>query len=462
MHVEPSIFKAYDIRGLCPGQIDGEAAYAIARGYAALLKSREGGRKQKVAVGSDMRGTGPELKKRVIDGLLESGFDVDDIGLVSTPTFYFAVAYFGYDGGIQVSASHNPKEWNGFKLVGKRGEPIGFDTGIREIKRMIEEDALPPIEDGAAHGRASSRTGIVEAELEAQVLTQKETLSSIKPCKVIIDTGNGMGALDMKALFAKLPVTVEWMNETLDGSFPGHPADPLVEENTVDLRKWVVSSDADLGIASDGDGDRYFFFDEKGAAIPQSIVRGLAAQIELKDHPGAKVVYDVRPGKITTDLIEQAGGIAVLAPVGHSLIKAKMLAEDAIFGGESSGHFFYKLPYGTFEAPMILVTKFLAFLSVQGKPASEVVAPYKRYAHSGEINSKLASREKGLEKIEEIKKKYADGEQMTLDGLTVDYPTYWFNLRLSNTEPLIRLTVEAVDSATMEAKRDELLALIRA
>lgn len=462
MNIERSIFKSYDIRGLCPGQMDGEFAYAFGHGYAALMQGRCGGKKLKIAVGSDMRSTGVELKKRLIEGLLESGADVEDIGLVSTPTFYFATAFFKYDGGIQVSASHNPKEYNGFKVVGKSGAPIGLTNGLDDIRKMLEADSLPPVVSLELRGALGKREGVAETECREQLKALTKERDAIRPYKVVIDTANGMGVLDMKALFKELPCTVEWMYEDLDGSFPNHPADPLVPDNTVALRRRIVESGADIGIASDGDGDRYFFFDEKGAEIPQAVLRGLAAQIELRKYPNAPVVYDVRPGRITTDLIAEAGGKAILAPVGHSLIKAKMLEEDAVFGGESSGHFFYKLPYGTFEAPIHFVTVMLAYFSEQGKPASETVAPYKKYSHSGEINSKLESREKGLAKIEQVKKKYADGKQLTLDGLTVEYPDVWFNLRLSNTEPLIRLTVEATDPIIMEKKRDELLALIHA
>ena len=461
MHVEPSIFKAYDIRGLYPGEVNADVAYAVARASATLMLAEARGKRLRIAVGSDARLSSPELKAGVMWGLTDSGLDVEDIGLVSTPTFYFSVGYFGYDGGIQVSASHNPKEWNGFKLARKNATPVSGDSGINALLTTIENETFAPLVPAEKKGTTKTRSSVVAIGIKEQMGMAASHGYPIKPFKIAIDTANGMGSPDMKELFAKLPCTIIWMNEAVDGTFPAHPADPMKDENTADLRKMIVSDGCNLGIASDGDGDRYFIFDEKGEVVPQTILRGLMAQIELREHPGATVVYDVRPGRITKEMIDEVGGTAVVAPVGHSLIKEKMIAENAIFGGESSGHYFYKLPYGTFEAPVVLIYKFLAFLSAQGKPLSEVVAPYKRYVNSGEINTRLMDRNVGLTKIEEIRKKYK-GTQNTIDGLTVEYPDYWFNVRLSNTEPLIRLIVEARDTQTMERKRDELLALIKA
>jgi phosphomannomutase len=230
-------------------------------------------------------------------------------------------------------------------------------------------------------------------------------------------------------------------------------------ENTQELRDRVVVEHADLGIAPDGDGDRIFFFDEKGELLPQAILRGIMAQIELREHPGALVCYDIRPGRITKDMIDQVGGKSIVTAVGHSIIKEAMIKNDAIFGGESSGHYFYKLPYGTFEAPMILVEKFLEYISEQNKPLSEIVAPYKIYFNSGEINTDVGNAEAIQAKIAEIKNKYSDGVQTFIDGLTVEYPDYWFNVRGSNTEPLIRLTVEAKSEEIMEEKLKEVLSL---
>ncbi len=454
--INPSIFKAYDIRGVYPSEMDEEGVLLIARAYAALLQGENPGKKLKIAVGMDMRLSSPSLKERVIAGLLQSGIDVDDIGLVSTPTFYFGVAKFGYDGGIQVSASHNPKQYNGLKLVRAHAVPVSRDTGIFTIRDMVSAGSLPP--PAPTPGVRGTRSGVVEEEVKDQVA--REDIKQIKHFKIVIDAANAMGSLYSKALFEVLPDEIIAMNFELNGTFPAHEPDPLKPENLRDLCARVVAEGADLGIAPDGDGDRLFIVDEKGEVLPPHILRGIMAQIELRDHPGSKVAYDIRPGRITKDMIDAMGGKAIVTPVGHSLIKEMMLKEGAIFGGESSGHFFYSLTYGTFEAPILLIVKFLRWLSDQNRPLSEAIAPYKRYAHSGEINFKLADQAAIQKKIEAIKAKYADGTQLFIDGVSVEYPDYWFNVRASNTEPLLRLTVEAVGQELLDQKVAELRAEI--
>lgn len=454
--IDPTIFKSYDIRGIYPEQLNEETAYALGRAYATFMKRETGQERLKVAVGRDMRLSSDSLKKNLVQGLLDSGIDVEDIGLVSSPTFYFGVAFFGLDGGIQVSASHNPKEWNGFKLVRKGAVPISGDSGIKILQEIMDKEQFV---FKSMNGRLSERKDVVETEVADQ--SKPVDIAGIKPFKIVADTANGMGTLDLEALFAKLPCQLVKMNFALDGSFPVHEADPMKPENTADLSKKVIFEKADLGIAADGDADRYFFLDERGRVIPQAVLRGLMAQIELKEHPGAKVAYDIRPGRITRDMIERMGGEAIVTRVGHSLIKEAMIKADAIFGGESSGHYFYKFPYGTFESPILLILKLLKYLSMQNKPFSEVIKEFDVYAHSGEINMPLTSREIGLQKIEEIKKRYQDGKQIFIDGVTVEYPDVWFNLRLSNTEPLIRLAVEGKTEGLMKQKTQELLELIR-
>lgn len=461
--IKPSIFKAYDIRGIVPTEIDTAVAYTLGRAFATLMIKRNPGKKLKIAVGGDMRLTTPELKTYFMNGAADVGIDVDDFGQVSTPTFYFGVGFFEYDGGAQVTASHNPKEWNGFKVVGYHASPIGKDSGISEMQHMIEHRTLAPFVEPEQKGSIHFRTDILQRAISEQrgpvaQLGEK----TISPFRIALDAGNGMGGEDMQKLFETLPCAAVWLNEKPDGTFPAHPADPMVEENTRDVRRVIVERECNLGIATDGDGDRYFFFDEKGEAVPQEILRGVIAQIELERNPGAKIVHDVRPGKITADLIVQSGGTPVISAVGHSLMKETMLSEDAVFGGESSGHFFYKLPYGTFEAPIVLVTRFLEYITKQNKPLSEIVAPHKLYANSGEINTRLESREQGLAVIEKIKLAYAGGKQHFIDGLSIEFPDFWFSVRLSNTEPLIRLIVESPDHSTMEVKRDEILSLIQA
>lgn len=456
MEFDNTIFKAYDIRGIYPDQLNEKVTYLIGREFARLVKKRRRKEKVGLVVGSDMRLSSPALKKAVIEGILNAGADVCDVGLVSTPTFYFAVGFHGFDGGIQVSASHNPKEYNGLKIVYEKALPVSKNTGLLEIKEAVL--ASPGDSQVVEKGELSVKNGVAEECVREQI--KNIPFGKIKPLKIVIDPANSMGIPDMEALFAKLPCNLVKMNFNLDGSFPSHPADPMIEENIAPLKERVKEEGADLGIGIDGDGDRYFFVDEKGQSIPQAIMRGLMAQIELKDNPGSVIAYDIRPGKITLDMIKAAGGRPLLTPVGHSLIKNLMVKEGAIFGGESSGHFAYKFDYGTFEAPVIEVVKFLVYVSEQNKPVSEIIAPYDIYHHSGEINMKLEGPGEVREKIEKVKKRFADGKHSLMDGLSVEYPDFWFNLRPSNTEPFLRLAVEGKSRDIVERKVGEIRKII--
>lgn len=456
MVIDPIIFKSYDIRGIYPTQLNEELAYKIAKAYAEIIRRENKDNKNiEVVVGCDMRISTPSLKEQTIRGLTDSGLNVVDVGLVTTPTFYFSVAYYGYIGGMQVSASHNPKEYNGFKMVRAGGVPVSGEQGIYEMRDMVIANNFPVYDK---KGSVTQKSGVVEEEVKSQISELKIDTSTIKPFKIVVDTANAMAVLDIKAMFKDLKCNLIILNEKLDGTFPVHQPDPLAEENLKLLQNAVIENKADLGIGPDGDGDRYFFIDEKGEIVRQEILRGIMAQIALKENPGATVCYDIRPGRITKDMIEEAGGKASVTRVGHSLIKEQMLKENAVFGGESSGHYFYKFKYGTFEAPIVLTLKFLEFLSTQNKSLSELIAPYKKYFHSGEINTKVPDVKA---KIEEIKGKYSDGQQSFLDGITVEYPDYWFNVRPSNTEPLLRLNLEARSKELMEQKRDEVLRLMK-
>jgi len=465
--IDESIFKAYDIRGIYPSQLDESLAYKIGRGYATFIL-KENSKAKEIVVGSDMRISSPSLKKELMKGLVDSGLDVIDIGLVSTPTLYFAVGFYGYDGGIQVSASHNPKEYNGFKLVKEKALPISKDTGIFEIRDIIlkgnfgkfsSESSAERLRRG---GKAENKGEVIKKENVLGDLAVEQfsdlDISGIKKFKIVIDAANSMGALDMEEFFKKVPADLIKINFKLDGNFPSHEADPLKEENLELLKQKVIETGADFGFSPDGDGDRYFFVDEKGNSLRQEILRGIMAQIELADHQGETVCYDIRPGRITRDMIEEKGGKSIVTPVGHSLIKEIMIKNDAIFGGESSGHYFYKKSYGTFEMPFVLVAKFLKFLSEKNMPFSEVVKPYQKYFHSGEINFRVKSV---VEKLKEIEEEYSDGEMNKLDGVTVEFPDWWFNVRGSNTEPVIRLNLEAKTKEIMEEKSKEVSDFIK-
>jgi len=454
MKINPSIFKAYDIRGIYPSELNEEVIYKIGRAYAVLIQKENEG-KITIAVGKDMRLSSPKLKEALIKGLVTQGVNVVEIGLVSTPTFYFAVANYGYDGGMQVSASHNPREWNGLKLVRKEAIPVSEDTGIKKIKAMVEKGEFMEVEE---KGEVSKKEGVLQDQIKHDF--KYADISKIKLFKVVVDPANAMGALYSEAMFDRLPCELIKMNFELDGTFPNHEADPMKEENTKDLRKRVVKERADIGIAIDGDGDRIFFVDNKGELVPQQIIRGLLAKIFLREYPGATICYDIRPGKITVDMIKEAGGKPVVTRVGHSLIKEKMREVDALFGGESSGHFFLKLEKGVYEVPVIVILKLLQELSESGKSFSELIKPYKKYFHSGEINLVVEDKLGKIKEIEELYKGEAK-EVNNLDGIMVDMGDFWFNLRPSNTEAKLRLNLEATSNKLMEEKRDEVLKIIR-
>jgi phosphomannomutase len=306
-------------------------------------------------------------------------------------------------------------------------------------------------------GDVSEREDVLDEEL--RVSLEHADLGKIKPLKVVADVANSMGAPFLDKLFSKLPCTLIRMNFELDGSFPVHQADPFQEKNIADLKRKVVSEGADLGLATDGDGDRIFFVDDKGELVEPAIIRGLLAKIVLREHPGATICYDIRPGKITYDMIVENGGKPVVTRVGHSLIKAHAIDENAIFAGESSGHFFLDIGHGFFEVPMIVALKILEEISVENRNFSEIIRPLKKYHHSGEINSEVANKEA---KMKELAERYKDAGNISwLDGVTIEFDDYWFNVRPSNTEPLLRLNLEAETKDIMEQKRDEVLKIIR-
>lgn len=448
-----SIYKAYDIRGIYPDELNEELAKKIAQAFAVMRKKELNKEQITLVVGADMRLSSPSLKKQVIEGLFESGVRVIDIDLVSTPTFYFAVSYFGYDGGLMVSASHNPAQYNGIKLVREGAKPFGQGNGMEELQKIVEQNEFV----------ISENKGNVILKEEMLFTQTKEEekfadLKKIKSMKIVADAANAMGAQYLSELFADLPqIELIKMNFDLDGTFPSHEADPFKDENIADLKKRVLQEKADLGIATDGDGDRIFFIDNKGELVEPSIIRGIMAELFLRDNPGSTICYDIRPGKITRDMIEQNGGVPSVTRVGHSLIKKQMIETGAVFGGESSGHFFVKFPYGVFEAPMVVTLKLLQELSEKNISLADYTEPLKKYFHSGEINFKVADKNAVMQKLKE---KFADAEISDLDGLTFEYPDFWFNVRASNTESLLRLNLEGINKKIVENKLGEIKKII--
>ncbi|MFA5175200.1 MAG: phosphomannomutase/phosphoglucomutase [Patescibacteria group bacterium] len=449
-----SIFKAYDVRGVYPEELNEDLAYKIARAFAETRKKETGKIGIKLVIGRDMRISSPSLFEAVKRGLIDAGAEIIDIGLASTPTFYFAVSYYGYDGGLLISASHNPKEYNGIKIIRDRAIPFGQGTGMEELRETVSADNFSP----ASEKKEMIISIDTALEEEKNFCEKYADIAKIKQFKIIADAANSMGALYLEKLFADLPqVDFVKMNFDLDGSFPAHQPDPFQEKNVKDLKEKVLSEKADLGISTDGDGDRIFFIDDKGEVLEPAMLRGIMAKLFLRENPGAVICYDIRPGKITEDMILENGGSPSVTRVGHSLIKKQMLETGAVFGGESSGHFFVKFPHGVYEAPMVVILKLLQELSETNQSLSDYIKPLKRYFHSGEINFRVENKENVLSALKE---KYADAEISDLDGLTFTYPDFWFNVRASNTESLLRLNLEARKKEIMDEKVKEISNLI--
>lgn len=454
MPIPRHIFKKYDIRGLVDREITPELAESIGRAYAKMRKNElDSDEKMTVAVGRDMRKSSVVYQEALMRGLVDSGVRVLDIGLVSTPAFYFGVGHLDADGGIMVSASHNPAEYNGFKITREKAIPVSGDTGILDIADMVEQGEF---ESAQELGSVETIEGIPALAAQAEFAHAGE--HPIRKLKIVADSANGMGAQFLDELFERIDSDVTRLFWEFDGSFPNHEADPFKPENTEELRTKVMELGADIGIATDGDGDRIFFVDEKGNLVTPAILRGLISQIELRNHPGATVCYDIRPGRITRDMIEEAGGTPSVTRVGHSLIKEQMRETGAVFGGESSGHFFYAFETGTYEGPVAVAAQLMQEMTRREMSLSEIVEPLEKYIHSGEINFVCEDKQGMMDKLKE---KYAEGELNELDGISIRYEDFWFNVRASNTEPKLRLNLEAVDLATMEQRRDEIVAFIK-
>jgi phosphomannomutase len=450
MQVSKAIFKTYDIRGLVGSEVTAQGAYHLGRAYATFLSEGRADSSLTIVVGHDMRLSSLELRDALTRGLMEGGAHVLDIGLVATPVFYFGVGHLRAQGGIMVTASHNPATYNGFKCVRETAIPVGGDSGFARLIELIETEAYRK-----GTGSLEEITGMTHQAVEAQKVFAGEDL--VRPMKIVADPGNGMGATYLDELFSLLPLEVTRLYWDLDGSFPNHESNPLKEETLKDLQAKVLEQKADLGIATDGDGDRIFFVDDEGKTVEPAIIRGLLSRVMLRRFPGATICYDVRPGKITEDMIIESGGKPSRTPVGHSLIKAQMRHEGAVFGGESTGHFYYNFSTGTYDGPVTAIVQILQEMTREGTSLSQLITPLSRYTHSGEINARVEHKDAVLARLKE---RYADGKQDEQDGLTITYPTFWFNVRSSNTEPLLRLNLEAVDRKTMEEKRDEIVAMI--
>ncbi len=446
--VDPTIFKSYDVRGVYPSELNEDVAYAIGRCFVPLI----GSQRLTVAVGRDMRPSGRKLSDGFARGASEAGADVVDIGMVSTDALYFAVGKYELDGGVMITASHNPAQYNGMKFTRSQAQAISLDTGLATIREQLLSGELPP--KAAIPGSVTQRNVLDDF---AQHCLSFVDRAKIKPFRIAVDAGNGMAGETIPHVFKFLPCELVPLYFELDGSFPNHPASPIEPENMVDLQAEVRKHQCDLGVAFDGDADRMFIVDEKGDLIDGSTVTALVALNTLKKYPGAKILYNLICSRSVPELIAKAGGVPVRSKVGHSIIKAVMREEDVVFGGEHSGHFYFRDNWYA-DSGMIALLSCLELFSEADKPVSEVIAPIDTRFRSGEINGRVNDIPA---KLEQIQSHYADAQIDYLDGVTISYPDWWMNVRPSNTEPLLRLNVEGDTRALMEQHRDEALGLIR-
>ena len=449
--IDESIFKAYDIRGVYPDSLNEGLARDIGRAFVNHL----GLSGSRVVVARDMRLSGEALEEAFIDGVTEAGADVLDLGLISTDALYFAVGHLEEPGGAMITASHNPKQYNGFKLCREDAIALSGEQGIGQIRDLIVSGKLP---EPAEYAGSVERSDI--AEDYARHCLAFIDAEGLRPLKIVVDAGNGMAGKMLPPIFEKLPFEYIPMYFELDGSFPNHPPNPIEPENMQELQEKVVAEGADFGVAFDGDADRCFVVDEKGVTISGDLLAALVAKNVLEKEPGATILYSAVCSKAFPELLESEGGRAIRTKAGHSIIKPQMRENDAAFGGEHSGHFYFRDNYFA-DSGIIAMLTVAELVARQDGPLSDLFAPIDPYVRSGEINSEVEDQETTLKEIEEHYAKRGVPKIDHLDGLTVDYGDWWFNLRPSNTEPLLRLNVEASDRKTMEQERDELLSLIR-
>lgn len=451
MQVDEKIFKAYDIRGIYPNQINADIYYAIGMALGNILAAKSG------VVGRDMRLSSSKLSSAFIDGLRISGTNVTDIGLVSTDALYFAVGKYGFDCGVIITASHNPSEYNGLKMCKKEAVPLSADVEMARIKHLLKTDNLRSADK---KGSLSSRD--ILKDFIDHVLSFID-VSVIRPFKIVIDAGNGMAGKIIPELFKSLPCQLVPMYFELDGSFPNHPASPIEPENIADLRKRVIEEKADFGAAFDGDADRMFLVDENARPLGGDMITALVSQSMLKKHPGSAIIYNLICSKAVPEVIKANGGKPVRTKVGHAIIKPIMKKHKAIFGGEHSGHFYF-LDNWYADSGLIAFTVCLELLSkspvdADGKAKlSKLVAKFDKYYRSGEINSTVSDIPG---KLKELTETFPEAKIDSLDGVTIDGGSFWFNVRPSNTEPLLRLNLEANSERLMRENTDKVLAIIR-
>jgi len=446
--LDPAVFKAYDVRGIHPSELDEDGAYRIGRAYAEQFEPRA------VAVGHDMRLSSPSMYAAAVEGIADGGSDVVRLGLVGTEMLYHAVSELSLDGGICVTASHNPKQYTGMKIVRRGALPVGGDSGLAEIRARAERDA------GPVERRGEIRDEDVWPSFVEKVLSFVDP-TAIRPLRVVVDAANGMAGVMLPRVLDRLPqLDVIRCYFEPDGSFPNHEPNPLLPENREFIVARVEEESADLGVAYDGDADRCFFVDDQGAFVPGDFVTALLAEAVLARSPGGKVIYDVRASRAVPETIERCGGIPLVNRVGHAFIKQRMRAEDAVFGGEVSAHYYFR-DFSQADTGVVPFLVMLELVSRAGKPLSELLRSFREHFFlTGEINTPV---EDVPLKLQELKERYvAEGGRVShLDGISIDFEDWHFNVRPSNTEPLLRLNLEALSEPLMMEKRDEVLGVIR-
>jgi phosphomannomutase len=445
--LDPKVFKAYDVRGIYPSELDEEGAYAIGRAYVEEFEPRT------IAVGRDVRLSSPAMAAAATRGAVDGGAEVLDLGLVGTEMVYFAVGDRELDGGIMVTASHNPKEYTGAKIVRAGALPVGGDSGLMEVRDRAARGFEDP------RGGGSVREVDIWPDYVNRVLSFVD-LGAITPLKIVIDGANGMGGVMLPPVLERLPIdAVRWYFEP-DGSFPNHEPNPLLPENREFIVERTTSEGADFGVAFDGDADRCFFVDDEGNFVPGDFVTALFAEAVLEKDPGAKIIYDVRASWAVPETIEAAGGIPLINRVGHAFIKQRMRQDGAVFGGEVSGHYYFR-DFSQADSGVVPFLLMLELVSRKGQKLSEILQPFReRYFLTGELNTPVPDVDAKLRELEE---RFAgQGKVSHLDGVSVDADGWHFNVRPSNTEPLLRLNLEARSQELMERKRDEVLDVIRA
>ena len=444
MHVDPTIFKAYDIRGIYPEQLDENTGRAVGRAFASFLQPEQ------VVVGRDMRLSSPSVCEALIEGLRQQRADVLDLGMVSTDQYYYACATLARP-GIMVTASHNPAQYCGFKMVRDMPYLLSGDEGIQDLRRLIETDDFRP-----ARGKGLIESRDVSDGFVDKVLGMVDA-KRLRRLKVVADTGNGMVGPILQRVYDRLPIDLVGMYLDPDGSLPNHGLDPMQEENRAELQRRVLSEGADVGFAFDGDGDRFFAIDDRGHFVPGDFLTALMAQYLIEGEPGATIIHDVRCSWAVRDLVEAAGGTALQERVGHSFLKPRLLREGGVYAGELSGHHYFRDFFGA-DSGIVPSLILMQMLSERGQTMSQMLSRLEsRYFLSGEINSRVDDPEA---KIEEIAARYGDGRVERVDGVSVSFSDWHFNVRASNTEPLLRLNLEALSRQRMEQQRDEVLAVI--